>query len=566
MPNIFDENGLQVRAYAETLEFYTAAFQRIYGNDVNLESNSPDGQMLGIITQDITDILELLVAVNASMDPDQAFGVILDQRVALNGVQRQGGTYTVTNITLVNSKSINLYGLDQEASENAQPVYTISDSAGNRWFLVTTELGLTAGSHVLAFRAELPGAQLTTPNTITTPVTIVLGVTSVNNPSTWTTLGEDEETDARLKIRRAKSVALGSSGYVVALEAALQNLTGVTSARVFENDGDSADSDGIPAHSIWAILSGSALPVDIAETIFKYRGAGAGMKGSEQYIVTKPGGGAATMKWDNVVLQNLFIDIIVGRIDSDIPVDVEAIRESIQTLLEPEVYATMNVTTLGTIVQQIDPNVYFEEAGFTDGISQDIRTDDFPVSGSFKLVYDGVATASIAWNESASSVQTKLRAIAGLENILVSSTLSGSKVMFLDLSDVASVESLIYMIDNTMQSSFPDEITVSYDYHFINAITPLSKQNQFLISYDNTIITQIQLLPATSTVEAAGTLQFSAYGGYGPYTFTFSSNLSGGTIDDETGEYTAGPTDGVSDTVRVTDAIGNTQIATVTVV
>jgi hypothetical protein len=562
MPNIFDENGLQVRTYEETLAFYAAAFQRIYGADVNLESNSPDGQMLGIITQDVVDLQDLLVAVNASFDPDQAFGVILDQRVALNGVQRQGGTYTVTNITLVNSKSINLYGLDQ----STEPVYTVSDNAGNRWLLITTELGLSAGSHVLAFRAENPGAQLTTPNTITTPVTIVLGVTSVNNPSTYTTLGEDEETDVALKVRRAKSVALGSSGYVVALEAALQNISGMTSARVFENDGDATDADGIPGHSIWTIVSGSALPVDIAETIFKYRGAGAGMKGTEQYIITKPGGGAATMKWDNVVLQNLFIEATINRIDTSIPADVEAIREGIQTLLKPDVYATMNVTTLGTIAQQIDSNIYFDDAGFSDGTQQTIRTDDFPVSGSYKLVYNGISSASIAYNDSAATIETKLRAITGLENIVVSSTLSGSKVIFLDLSDVSSIESLIYAIDNTMQSSFPAAITITYDYNFINAITPLSKQNQFLISYDNTIITQIQLLPATSTVASAGTLQFAAYGGYGPYTYSFQSNLSSGSINATTGAYTAGATDGVSDVIKVTDAIGNTQTATVAVV
>jgi hypothetical protein len=566
MPNILDANGLQVRTYQETLDFYKAAFRRIYGEDVNLESNSPDGQMLGIITQDVVDLQDLLVAVNASFDPDQAFGVILDQRVAINGIQRQGGSYTVTNITLVNSKSINLYGLDQEFSADPQPVYTIADNAGNRWFLITSELGLTAGTHVLSFRAELPGAQLTTPNTITTPETIVLGVVSVNNPTTWSTLGENEETDVALKIRRAKSVALGSPGYVVALEAALQNLSGMASARVFENDGDIADADGIPAHSIWPIVSGSALPVDIANTIFKYRGAGAGMKGTESYIITKPGGGSSTMRWDNVFLQNLFIEMTINLVDPTTPTDVDTIRDQIAVLLKPDVYATMNVTSLGTIVQDIDSNVYFEEAGFSDGKDQDLRVSDFPASGSYKLVYNGVSTASLAWNASAGTVQTALRAIAGLENIVVSSTLSASKVMFLDLSDVPSVDGLIYAKDNTMQTAGAVAVTFSYDYHFANAITPTSKQNQFLVSTENTIVLQMQLLPATSTVSSAAQQQFTAYGGYGPYTYSISLNNSGGTIDATTGAYTAGPTDGVTDTIKVRDALGNEKTAAVTVV
>jgi hypothetical protein len=52
-------------------------------------------------------------------DPDNAVGVVLDQRVAINGIQRQAGTYTVTPITVVTSQSVNLYGLDQDV----QPVY-----------------------------------------------------------------------------------------------------------------------------------------------------------------------------------------------------------------------------------------------------------------------------------------------------------------------------------------------------------------------------------------------------------------------------------------------------------
>src|SRR5581483_5728996 len=153
-------------------------------------------------------------------DPDNAVGVILDQRVAINGIQRQAGTFTVTNVTLIVSQALNLYGLDQ----TAQPVYTVADNAGNQWQLQTTQHISGPGTYVFSFQAANPGAVLTTINTITVPVTIVLGVTSINNPTTYTTLGINEESDAVFKVRRQKSVQLSSVGYLAGLLAALQNI------------------------------------------------------------------------------------------------------------------------------------------------------------------------------------------------------------------------------------------------------------------------------------------------------------------------------------------------------
>ena len=134
----------------------------------------------------------------------------------------------MTNVTVTVSQALNLYGLDQ----TAQPVYTVADNAGNQWQLQTTQHLSTPGTYVFSFQAANPGAVLTTINTITVPVTIVLGVTSINNPTTYTTLGINEETDAALKIRRQKSVSLASQGYLAGLLAALENINGVTSAFV----------------------------------------------------------------------------------------------------------------------------------------------------------------------------------------------------------------------------------------------------------------------------------------------------------------------------------------------
>ena len=114
MPNSLTSTGLTIASQAELVANFTAAMQAIYGSDINLASNTPDAQMMMEFIQAVLDLEDLVVTLYNFFDPDQAIGVVLDQRVAINGIQRQAGTYTVTNITLVNSQAVNLYGLDQD--------------------------------------------------------------------------------------------------------------------------------------------------------------------------------------------------------------------------------------------------------------------------------------------------------------------------------------------------------------------------------------------------------------------------------------------------------------------
>ena len=147
--------------------------------------------------------------------------------------------------------------------------------------LKTTQTPAGAGTYVYVFRAENAGAVTTTLNTITTPVSIVLGVTSINNPTTYSVLGINEELDSELKIRRRKSVAISAKGYNDAMTAMLENITGVTYAKVYENTTDTQDSDSIPAHGMWAIVEGGT-DAQIAAAIYAKRSGGHAMKGSEQ--------------------------------------------------------------------------------------------------------------------------------------------------------------------------------------------------------------------------------------------------------------------------------------------
>ncbi len=369
MPNAITVDGLETETQAELVAQITASLQAIYRDDINIDSSSPDGQLMMIFIQVILDNLDFLTQVYNTFDPDQAIGVTLDERCAINGIQRQGGTFTITNITLIIDRALNLAGLDDAINDPDGTGYTVSDNAGNQWILVESQTVASPGTYVYAFRAKNPGAVLTVPNTIQNPVTVVLGVTSINNPTTYTTLGVNEETDAQLRLRRQKSVSISSQGYLSGLLAALLNVTGVSSAFVYENVTGTADGDGVPGHSIWVIVQGGA-PTDIADAIYRKRNAGCGMKGSETVNVLQPDGTYFQIKYDIVTPEDLYIQFDATSIDGVTSIDATYIKDQLVLLLVPPVNGEVNINELATIVQQIDPNCLVTNAGLSyDGMT-----------------------------------------------------------------------------------------------------------------------------------------------------------------------------------------------------
>lgn len=552
MPNVIDANGLQVKTQAELVSEFTTAMQAIYGSDIDLSSDSPDGQMMMIFIQAVLDLEDLLVQIYNMFDPDNAIGAVLDQRVAINGIQRQAGTHTITNVTITVSQALNLYGLDQ----SAQPVFTVADNAGNEWELQQTQTIGAPGSYSYAFQAKNPGAVLTVPNTITVPVTIVLGVTTINNPSPATSIGLDEETDAVLKVRRQRSVSLASQGYLAGLLAELENINGVTSAFVYENTASATDGDGVPGHSIWVIIAGTAADADVAQAIYSKRNAGCGMKGDQTYVITQADGSPFIVAWDVVVTEPLFITFNASSIDGVNAPNIAAIRAQLPELFAPGVFEEVDINHLATDVQSVDPNTLVTLAGFSLAQTQTADLSGIPASGSFKIRYNGNDSAAINWNDSTATVETKVQAVPGLSACQVTGNLALQQLVF-DLSAINPIQGLISVVDNTLQTVAPAAITFSFDEDFAETLEPSSKNRQFTVAEENIIILPMILSPATATVAALATKTFTGLGGYGEMTYSFVTNNSGGSINASSGLYTAGAVQGVYDTIKAVDAFGN---------
>ena len=604
MPNALTSTGLTTATHAELLANATKNLQAIYGTDIDLNSNTPDGQWINTIIQSQLDEQELVTQVYNSFDPDNAIGVQLDQRCAINGVQRQAGTFSTTEITIVLTQSVNLFGLDQ----SIQPVYTVSDNSGNLWNLQQTQLGVGPGTLVYSFQAATPGANLTIPNTINVQVSIVLGIQSVNNPTSQSIVGINEEPDASLRIRRQSSVSVSSQGYLQGLLGALENINGVASALVYENVSGSTDGNGVPGHSIWVIIDGtptispvtawSAITVysygqivtysglnyiswknnnvnnavsnplywgiynPVAQTIYNKRNAGCGMYGQTNYTITQIDMSQFIVSWDVVADQNLFIAFTATSINGSTPPNIAGIIAYLVANYKFSVNEEININQMATLVQQVDSNCLVTNSGFSLSLTQIATLSGVAASGTFEFSYNGNNTAAINWNDAVGTIQTKLRAVTGLSASTVTGSIA-SQTLTITLN-VSSASSLITVVSNSLATSGSVAITFLFNEGYNTTLSPTQKKYKFILSSSNIIILPMILSPSTVSISPLGTQQFTGLGGYGALVYSMQSNPSGGSINSSSGLYTAGST-GATDIAKVTDAFGNTATATILV-
>lgn len=311
MADIIDENGITVQSLSETIAALETGLRGIYGEDTNLQQNSPDGQLVNIFAQGAQDIRELAVQVFNSFDPDSAQGTVLDQRVVINNIARQGGTFTITPITFILDRTVSLQGLDANFADINGTGFTVQDDAGNQFILIDSDT-FTAGTYSRNFRARQLGRVEVAINTIVNQTTVVLGVTSVNNPSAPLELGQNEENDIQLRVRRARSPALSSNGFLNGLEAAVLAIEGVTDAKAYENVTNAVDADGIPAHGTWLIVEGGANTA-IGQAYYAKKSYGSNMRGDVEVPITTPSGSVFTAKFDRPTAEDLYIRFEIKR-------------------------------------------------------------------------------------------------------------------------------------------------------------------------------------------------------------------------------------------------------------
>ena len=358
MANEINENGITVDSFNTTYDGLVQSFKDIYGQDINLEQSTPDGQLIGIASQAKTDTLELCVRLYNMFNPDTVSGRQQDNLYNLVGLKRKATQFSFVDVQVTTTGACTLQGLDDKVEDLNGTGYMVSDTVGNNWILTETTYINVAGTYTLSFRAQDQGAVTCLPNTITNMVTVVGNVSSVNNPAVQNVIGQSEETDAEFRNRFYKSRASGSTGTQEGLLSKLLNLNLVTGAYVYTNRTSSTDATGTPEHSVWVIVEGGE-SADIANTIYANVTDGCGMRGSETYTIHTAGGLVQTIKYDRPTYTPIYVTLSLKNkgntiYDQDAQ---DALCEYISQNLATGVHTSVDTAMISNIIQSYDANL-----------------------------------------------------------------------------------------------------------------------------------------------------------------------------------------------------------------
>jgi uncharacterized phage protein gp47/JayE len=338
-----------VPTLSELIEQKTQEFQAIYGENINVAQNTPDGQFINIEAQAEADLGEFLVGIYNSFDPDSALGRELDRVVAYKGLKRQGASYTRLNISLV-----------ADRATLVKAGFLVGDANGNNFSLEEDLNIIEAGTVEAIFRAVKAGAVTVALQTVNNIVTPTLGITAALNNYPPVEVGLDEESDFNLRTRFNTSVALDGSGHISNLYSRILNLAGVTSCYIDENRGGETNGYGTPGHSIWVIVNGGD-DQDIASTIYGTLSDGCGMRGEIEVVIYDSLGNPQEIYFDRVTLEDLFIRFSVYGKDPQVLIDPEQIRKDLVDSIRLEVNMTVDKNYINVLLAETNSNIIYSD-------------------------------------------------------------------------------------------------------------------------------------------------------------------------------------------------------------
>lgn len=263
--------GISAPTYAEVLAYLQSKYRSIYGDDIYLESDSQDGQFLGVIALAISDANAATIAAYLSFSPGTAQKAALSSNVKINGISRAVSTNSQADLTIVGQAgTVITQGFAQ-------------DQNNNKWVLPATVTIPPSGSIIVTAVCATAGAISAGPDQINKIATMTRGWQSVSNAFPASE-GAPVETDSALRQRQKTSTALPSRTVLEGTIGAVAGVAGVTRYVAYDNDTKVTDVNGIPGNSLAMVVEGGDVSA-IASAIAGKKGPGGGTYGTTSATV-----------------------------------------------------------------------------------------------------------------------------------------------------------------------------------------------------------------------------------------------------------------------------------------
>lgn len=334
------ETGFERTRLIDRLADIQSKARAIFGQEMDLSSDTMDGQHIGLFAEAIADLDELAEMVWMSFDPDLSSNNSLSRLVKLNGIERSLGAYSVATLTLTGTPlTLIPAGSVIGNVSGTVLVYTSADAR-----LDDTGVAMVTAS------PDSIGVINAVTNSLTVIKSPIYGWASVTNEQPMV-IGKLRETDQALRLRRRGSVSKGNRNMTEALWAALSDLQGVVEVSVLENATPLKDSRGLPPHSIHVVVLGGD-DLEIAQTIWISKTGGTVLAGEQVIEITDQMGNAQSIRFSrptpvpvkievsitpkagwNYSTSNIIKKVLVDWINKEIQVGDELINSSLYTPL-----------------------------------------------------------------------------------------------------------------------------------------------------------------------------------------------------------------------------------------
>lgn len=311
MPTQLTPQGLYVETYEETRADIVSRIRQDVSPTANTEEDSLLGNLISIVATKQRELGEALEAVWSSFDPDSNGGAAQDNIAAITGTLRRDATYS------------RLEGVEYTVDPGTYPAGTLVahvDGDPTIRFANAEDVvndGVSPDVVTADAVSETPGPVRVFAGQLTVIAGAVSGWAAVSNPSD-AIVGRDVESDAELRVRREQELSAQGSTSAEAVRAAIlrEHTDTVESALVLENVTETTDANGVPPHSIEAIVYAPGIDEDaLAETIFRAKAAGIRAHGNEIKTVTDSQGIAHSIGFSYQEDVDLYVRVNLEIID-----------------------------------------------------------------------------------------------------------------------------------------------------------------------------------------------------------------------------------------------------------
>ena len=310
-----DDTGLHVPEYNDIKATLESAWQGIYGEDIYLEPDSQDGQLIAIFALALLDTFQAFEQVYQGFSPSTATGETLSRVVKINGIRRQAGSYSTADVTITGTAGTTITN------------GIVEDVAGQKWNLPASVVIPSGGQIVVTATAQDEGEITAQAGQISKIATPTRGWQTVTNAAA-ATVGAATETDSALRQRQAYSVALPSSTILEGTLGAVLSVEGVSKATIYENDTNSTDANGIPAHSISVVAQGGDA-TEIATAIWLKKTPGCGTYGTTSEVITDSNGITTTINFYRPTISTIEATVTIAPEAGYVAATAQAIKQAV---------------------------------------------------------------------------------------------------------------------------------------------------------------------------------------------------------------------------------------------